>query len=79
MLQILLSTAPRKPVWSHNVADTLKERVATKSKNDASSSKFNIAAAAGKENNAQGMSQNKKASTHSASVKDGSGPTDLKV
>ncbi|XXG41671.1 hypothetical protein AAC387_Pa01g2089 [Persea americana] len=77
--KILLSTAPRKPVWSHNVAGPLKERVTTKSKNDVSSSKFNRAAGGGgKENNAQGMSQNKKASAQSAFVKDGTGPTDLK-
>ncbi|KAJ8629088.1 hypothetical protein MRB53_022411 [Persea americana] len=77
--KILLSTAPRKPLWSHNVADPLKERVTTKPKNDVSSSKFNRAAGGGgKENNAQGMSQNKKASAHPIFVKDGNVPTDLK-
>ncbi|KAJ8630795.1 hypothetical protein MRB53_024118 [Persea americana] len=77
--KILLSTAPRKPLWSHNMADPLKERVTTKSKNDVSSSKVNrTAGGGGKENNAQDISQNKKASARSAFVKGGNGPTDLK-
>ncbi|XP_077220997.1 uncharacterized protein LOC143854772 [Tasmannia lanceolata] len=59
--KVLYPTAPRKPLWSRNVEESLKERVVTKAKQTTSDNKFHRVAGRGKENAPTCASLNQKA------------------